>query len=169
MGNKAALIFRLQEYLQQTNIDLPLLSFAVALPFSSVPAHFNISNTPPTGATTIYGNVTATPPDQRHFVNNAIVINGSAACAPLPSFVIAWPFSTVLACFYIGNTPLTGAFTFNYNTIATPSTPHPFVTNAIVVNGNAATVPLPSSLVALPLSNPLRFSKNLAENEDLLL
>ena len=46
----------------------------------------------------------------------------------------------------------------NENAIATPSPPHLLVTNTIVVNGDAAAVPLPPSAVALPLFNTLRFS-----------
>ena len=46
----------------------------------------------------------------------------------------------------------------NGNAIATPSPPHLLVTNAIVVNGDVAAVPLPSFAVALPLFNTLRFS-----------
>ena len=46
----------------------------------------------------------------------------------------------------------------NGNVIAIPSPPHLLVTNAIVVNGDVAAVPLPSFAVALPLFNTLRFS-----------
>ena len=41
--------------------------------------------------------------------------------------------------------------------------------NGSIKNGNAAAVPFPSSAVALPLSDSLRYSRNLAANEDLTL
>lgn len=148
---------------------VPLPSYAVALPFSSVPVQFNISHTLLTGATTIYGNTTAPPSARCPFMTNMIIVNGSAAYIPFPSSVIVWSFSVVPAHFNICNTPPTGISALNGNTIATFFPPHPLVTNVIVINSYVAAVPFSSSVVALTLPDPLRHSRNLAVKKDLTL